>query len=726
MSGRRRQGLSPSLFPFLAVLVCTLGTLILLLALVAQNATTAAQQQAQAKLQSKDEPSDAARPRMTRAAVEDLLRQEEFRVKELVSVRDQQTADLESRRDELTHLEDHIDRLRQQISQLNDEVGVATGELEATSITESAMNEIEAKINEEKRTIEELRERTNDHSPRVVIVPHKGPNGTSRRPVYLECHADGITIQPEGSRITLAQLENAGYSANPLDAALRTIRIHVMQTYGDPVPPYPLLVVRPDGIDSYGAARMAMRDWDDQFGYELVPAEVKLAYSKPDSNLKRRIDLAINHAVAGQRVRIAMSQRASNDGGLPGAAASREDRRSTRGSLPTLSAAALDQAGRANGFRSLRDDYRAPSTSSISGSPYARGPQIGSVNQNGYVGSASPSDDAGAAARRMAEQMQAAAKEMRAASPTGSLLGRHYADLAPGTESSEADPLATGTPQAAAEAGSSEPVSDGFEPGEAFTGDDPTRTAATERSSHSRPTPMESSSGPTGTERLPSSSARAGTAGESTAGSSSSQLSGAPSTSQHAQSMQTTPAMQSLDPMQGTPEAMASPSMTGSPVMMMDQQDLQDRIDLNDSMAPPQSPPPSSFQPPVTRRPDSELVRRVGRQWALPESVAGMGGNAIVRTIRLQCYPDRFVLLPAKNEGATEVFSFFNGDIERATLELATTLRDRIDQWGPALPGGRWQPRLEVQVKPRGQMRFHQLRTLMNDSGIEVVGRVSP
>ena len=31
MSRRRRQGLSPSLFPFLAVLVCTLGTLILLL-----------------------------------------------------------------------------------------------------------------------------------------------------------------------------------------------------------------------------------------------------------------------------------------------------------------------------------------------------------------------------------------------------------------------------------------------------------------------------------------------------------------------------------------------------------------------------------------------------------------------------------------------------------------------------------------------------------------------
>jgi len=46
MSRRRGKTLAPSLFPFLAVLVCTLGTLILLLALVAQNATDAAEQQA--------------------------------------------------------------------------------------------------------------------------------------------------------------------------------------------------------------------------------------------------------------------------------------------------------------------------------------------------------------------------------------------------------------------------------------------------------------------------------------------------------------------------------------------------------------------------------------------------------------------------------------------------------------------------------------------------------
>ena len=34
--------------------------------------------------------------------------------------------------------------------------------------------------------------------------------------------------------------------------------------------PYPLLVVRPGGVVAYGAARAALKAWDDEFGYELI------------------------------------------------------------------------------------------------------------------------------------------------------------------------------------------------------------------------------------------------------------------------------------------------------------------------------------------------------------------------------------------------------------------------------------------------------------------------
>ena len=130
--------------------------------------------------------------------------------------------------------------------------------------------------------------------------------------------------------------------------------------------------------------------------------------------------------------------------------------------------------------------------------------------------------------------------------------------------------------------------------------------------------------------------------------------------------------------------------------------------------------PPSSV-PSFAR----ELVRRQGTNWALPENVAASRGNAIERTIRVQCYPDRFVLLPPRGEGRIEMFGLSDGDINRATMELATAIRDRIVQWGAALPGGRWQPRLEVEIMPRGDRRFHQLRMLMGGSGVDVEGSPS-
>jgi hypothetical protein len=137
---------------------------------------------------------------------------------------------------------------------------------------------------------------------------------------------------------------------------------------------------------------------------------------------------------------------------------------------------------------------------------------------------------------------------------------------------------------------------------------------------------------------------------------------------------------------------------------------------------PPDSTPAGS--PPVAA--SSSLVERRGRDWALPRSIANTRGNKIVRTIRVECHPDRFVLLPPQGRGATQVFGFSDGQVDRAALQLATAIRDRVDRWGAAIPGGRWQPRLDVQVMPRGDARFHQLRTLFNGSGVEIEGRAAP
>ena len=33
---------------------------------------------------------------------------------------------------------------------------------------------------------------------RFAVVPYLGPNGTRRRPIFFECRADSIVLQPEG------------------------------------------------------------------------------------------------------------------------------------------------------------------------------------------------------------------------------------------------------------------------------------------------------------------------------------------------------------------------------------------------------------------------------------------------------------------------------------------------------------------------------------------------
>jgi hypothetical protein len=669
MSRRRRQALSPSLFPFLAVLVCTLGTLILLLALVAENAPAVVAQETQ-----RAEQDQQPVHQLTADDVKVLIEEAEFRVEQLVAVRDAQVADIENRRDQLAHLEDHMLRLRQDLQRLADEAKMATGEKDSTDVDQQRLADLKQQIAIESDRIEQLKAERDQQTPRVVIVPHKGPNGTDRRPVYLECTAQGLTIWPEGTELSQVLLEDSSANANPLDAALRVIRHHAMKNYGDTVAPYPLLIVRPGGVETYAAARFAMQDWDDQFGYELVPAHVKLAYDVPDPALKQRVDDAIRQAAIKQRGRQRLAMRSSGSGGLTASK-----------SYPTLSAASMDRNGRASGFRNHRDGYAATNPYAAAASDFNRaagtgadaaskldqqlreaagdwrrpGSQQHAAGDPGFAGDA-PLDTPGAPGLPSAsgisgspgmpgdaEAGTAIAELTRSGSPAAG-NDRQFADGQPSGPESQTNPYAAETARQQSEAGSS-----ATQPGATQLG--ATQPGAT-------------------------------------------QPSGQPNTAINAMNASGPAGSAESAPTQGT--AVAMPSSGNPPPMTMTD--------------PPEQPP---------HVPD--LVRRQGADWALPRSVAQSHGTAIVRTIHVQCYPDRFVLSPARGAGGLQIFGVTDGDINRATLELATAIRDRIVHWGAALPGGRWQPRLDVEIMPRGDSRFHQLRTLMSGSGVDIEGRHS-
>ncbi len=720
MSGRRRQALSPSLFPFLAVLICTLGTLILMLALVAQNASDAAQQSAsdrrQAAKQEADEAVPPVSPRLDAGSVTMMIEEEQFRADQLVAFRDQQTADVEQRRDQLTHIEDHITRLRKQLQRLSEEVDQATGESPSKAIDQSAIVQLNEEIAAQTAANAELRESSVGKKPRVVIVPHKGPNGTDRRPIYVECTEQGVTIWPEGSHISTLQLTDAIDSANPLDAALRAVRYHALQVYGDAVPPYPLLVVRPNGIETYGAARRAMRDWDDQFGYELVPADVELAFSKPDASLKERIDLVIREAAVKQHAMHAIAQRSQ---------------RGYRKRLPTLSAASLDRDGRAHGFRQLRDDRSHTGRRS----PYVSGPGYSSPSTAGssstaYNSASGAYDSRSHSMRRLDDHLRNAAEELRDEGNEGN-SGDQPGPAAANTSLANPSPLGSSlplgsspllgsSPSGSKTGSAAQPISNPFNPASGGDPIDGSLTSAGEPSleNASGMTDSGTTSGPASETSLPSPGA---------AFSSSADAGEPPTNSDHQPDGNDRIGGGQANSPGGNQSA---PSFAAASQPLRDAQQMTTGGSGGSGQSPSTQPPSdSSRQPPpqisANSSPRSNMVRRQGRDWALPRSVAGSHGNQIVRTIRVQCYEDRFVLLPRGGVGATEMFGFSDGEINRATLELATAVRDRIDRWGAALPGGRWQPRLNVLVMPRGETRFHQLRTLMVGSGVEVTGRAS-
>ena len=52
-----------------------------------------------------------------------------------------------------------------------------------------------------------------------------------------------------------------------------------------PDEPYPIMLVRPEGIAAYYAARAALDSWGSDFGYELVGSDWELKYPQPDPQL---------------------------------------------------------------------------------------------------------------------------------------------------------------------------------------------------------------------------------------------------------------------------------------------------------------------------------------------------------------------------------------------------------------------------------------------------------
>lgn len=293
MNRRRptRQSVEISLFPFLAVLICTMGALIVLFVVMVLQARTEA---VAVELPTLSVPAPPEpKPQIETPAPEPQVDYTE-QMAELEALREKRLAQLKETRLQLSGLEDHSHRLTEKIKKLRADIAVLEGE--TTNVTGSADDfetqkaRLRQQIAEAESELAKIREEAEKRKPAYALVPYEGRSGTRRQPIYIECTSDRVIIQPEGIGLTGNDFQPPLGPGNPLAAALRTIREYRQgQGVGDQGSPYPLLVVRPDGAESYAAARDALDGWDDEFGYELVDEETELAYPPADRFLAKRL-----------------------------------------------------------------------------------------------------------------------------------------------------------------------------------------------------------------------------------------------------------------------------------------------------------------------------------------------------------------------------------------------------------------------------------------------------
>ena len=278
-----------SLFPFLAVLICTMGALLVLLVVMSQHAQAKATQEHTE--QAKEDQADAVRD------LEDL----QMWITQWEAMKANTEKDLARRRAELTHIEDHMRRLKAKIDELKAAHAQLARDADESLQTEELQRElqrIQAELAEANRKLAEEKQRAKKQVS-YAVIPYEGPNHTRRRPIYLECRPDAVILQPEGIRLEERDFMSPLGPANPLVSAIRAASAYwtgLAAEGHDVGQPYPLLLVRADGIEAYYAARSAMKSWESEFGYELIGNDLELEFPTPEARLADAAQQAVDAA----------------------------------------------------------------------------------------------------------------------------------------------------------------------------------------------------------------------------------------------------------------------------------------------------------------------------------------------------------------------------------------------------------------------------------------------
>ena len=427
----RRQRLQVAIFPFLSVLLCVLGSLILLMLVLDRKVKLAAAEHAQqerlAEREKRQEQQEtdhqqklAERQQLVQKRTQELeerRRAEEERIKkeqdaevrqhlaelqahddrrqklkaEVEKLKAEETSQLKSvnaQQTELAALTDELRRRQEKLKLLTSTANSGEAKVEQSRERQKLVSKYEAGLHEQLRLLEQVIEQVKDANKKrpplfYFFPPNQRVPGAGRPPIYLECTANHVIFQPDNQQWTTSEIQS---SARFVEEVRRRQAAKAVAAHGNP--PYVLLIVRPSATMLYYVVLHALQGTDIDMGYELVAEDWKLEFTDPRSEppaeiAANRMHVAaagpqgprgqapkiFNNAVSG-RPGFAGDETSRPESGAPSAGGSFIGSGTKPGGLSSLSKPGDGNTAGANGGS-------AASPPSLAGGPGGHGPANG-------------------------------------------------------------------------------------------------------------------------------------------------------------------------------------------------------------------------------------------------------------------------------------------------------------------------------------------------------------
>ncbi len=296
---RPRSKLQVSTFPFLAVLLCAMGSLLLLLFIMDRRAKIAAQHHAAEAIAKKEKRStkeeDARKAEWEQA--KERLRQSLLTEHEKLAER------AEAERRKMQQSGQTLEVIRAQHLEAKAKIAAESakiGELRLAIESQRAGVSITAKKETASKaelldaakeladlevTLRQLRALKDEEKAVYSLIPYRGRQGEFRKPIYVECVAPGVIFQPDGYErlgpwFTLESVRAAIEARAGKLVPEKTEKEKGRAEPKEKTDPYVLFLVRPDGIASYYKAQAVLRGYQIDFGYELIDDDWTFDFAK--------------------------------------------------------------------------------------------------------------------------------------------------------------------------------------------------------------------------------------------------------------------------------------------------------------------------------------------------------------------------------------------------------------------------------------------------------------